>query len=240
MNSDSTTQPAKFDFGTVFDSLVEQPFDATQEKVRTWSEEEVEQEKAMAFAEGSRAGHTEALATIEQKMSQAIDQVLVRSGEIQKKLSALETRLSSEAKLLAITVGRAISSELLAQSRCAEIEAIASDALGLLTHQPHVVIRVHDDLLEGLKTRLEAIAEQKGFTGKLILLGEPDLDHSDCRIEWAEGGIARDSKALQAEIDAIVARHLGPEPDDITQDDLFTYANETGTRPVVETEETAT
>lgn len=232
------TQPAKFDFGTVFDSLVEQPFGAAQEKERTWSEAEVEQEKALAFAEGSKTGHAEALGTIEQKLSQAVDQLLVRSGEITAKLSAMEAGLGEEAKLLALTVGRAIASELLVQSRCAEIETIVSEALALLTNQPHVVVRVHEDLLESLTPRLQSISEQRGFTGKLIMLGEPDLDHSDCRIEWAEGGITRDVPALQAEIDSIVARHLSPESADVTQDDLFNYMNETGTPLHTETEET--
>lgn len=240
MTGDAMTQPAKFDFGTVFDNHAEQPFGMTQEKERTWTEAEVEQEKALAFAEGSKTGHAEALGTIENKLSQELGQLIVRAGEITTNLATIETRLVAEARLLALTVGRAVASELLAQSHCEEIETIVSDALALLTHQPHVVVRVHENLLEDLKTRLETIAEQRGFAGKLILLGEPDLDRSDCRIEWAEGGIARDVTALQAEIDSIVARHLAPGSTDTEQDDLFSYMAESGVPPHAETEEATT
>lgn len=233
-------QPAKYDFETVFDSLADDPFGRSQPKEPTWTEAELEQEKALAFAKGAESGRAEAMDAIENKLSVALEQLLARSTEIMKRLAAIENGLTAEAKQLAVTVGRAIASELLVQSSSQEIEAVVGEALELLTHQPHIVVRVHEDLLDGLKARLETIAEQSGFSGKLIMLGEPDLDHSDCRIEWAEGGIARDSAALQAEIDRIVTHHLGPELSGDDLEDLFSYATNSGMAPHTEAEETTT
>ena len=220
-------QPAKFDFGNVFDGLVEEPdaFDTKREP--TWNADEVEQEKAAAYTRGSDAGRTDALASIEQRISTALEDVLEKAGVALDRLDAIESELTKEAKLLSVAVGRAVASELLAQSHALEIEAIVDEALGFLTHQPHVVVRVHEDLLDGFRSRLQALAADRGFTGNLIILGEPDMKHADCRIEWAEGGITRDSEALAAKLDEIVRRHLTPSGPETHQDDLFASVADT-------------
>lgn len=209
MATGSMSQPEKFDFGTVFEGPVEEaPFSAGKEKEPVWTEEELEREKAEAYARGLAAGQAEALQGIEQRIADAVQHVMDRSQRMLEDVETVRAGLENEAKRLAIATGTKIGSEMLAQMRRQEIEAIVSDALSLLSSQPHVVIRVHEDLLDGFKQRFEAIALQNGFAGKLIILGEPDFDPSDCRVEWAEGGISRDAGALAAQVDEIVSRHL--------------------------------
>ena len=53
------------------------------------------------------------------------------------------------------------------------------------------------------------------------------MKHADCRIEWAEGGITRDSEALAAKLDEIVRRHLTPSGPETHQDDLFASVADT-------------
>lgn len=231
MTQDPLPQPAKFDFGTVFDSLVDDAFDTEREKEPTWNAAELEQEKAASFAEGLQAGQTQALEGIEQRIALALEDLMRQAGVALGRLTSIETQLSAEAKELSVTVGRALASELLTQAHRQEIESIVSEALGFLTQQPHVVVRVNEDLLDGFKSRFDRIAEAQGFQGKLIILGEPDLDQADCRIEWAEGGIARDGKALNAKMDEIVQRHLAPDLAPDGQSDLFTYADEASVQP---------
>ena len=238
MTQDPLPQPAKFDFGTVFDGLVDDPYESDQEKEPTWTAAELEQEKAASFAAGLQAGQTQALEGIEQRITLALEDLLRQSGTALHRLSAIESQLTAEAKQLSIAVGRSLASELLARAHKQEIEAIVSEALGFLTHQPHVVVRVNEDLLEGFKSRFDRIAEAQGFSGKLIILGEPDLELADCRIEWAEGGIARDGRALAAKMDDIVQRHLAPDDTSDGQSDLFAYADEANMQPQPRVEET--
>lgn len=230
--------PAKYDFGTVFDGLVDDGRDHADDKEPTWTAPEVEAEKAQAYAKGSTAGRTDALADIEQRLSQTLDSVLEQSVSTLSKLAEIEAGLVSEARQLSVAVGQAIASELLMQSHRLVIEGIVNEALGFLTQQPHVVIRVHEDLVEELRTRFAAIAETRGFTGKLVILGEPDLERADCRIEWADGGITRDGAALAGQLDQIVKRHMSPADTDPDQRDLFTTA--TTSEPMAQntTEET--
>jgi len=49
----------------------------------------------------------------------------------------------------------------------------------------------------------------KSFEGRLVVLAEPDIAVGDCRIEWADGGINRDSAAADAVIGEAVTGYIG-------------------------------
>jgi flagellar assembly protein FliH len=42
-----------------------------------------------------------------------------------------------------------------------------------------------------------------------VVLTEPEIAVGDCRIEWADGGVTRDSVAIEAAIDEAVTRYVG-------------------------------
>src|SRR3569833_2133214 len=63
--------------------------------------------------------------------------------------------------------------------------------------------------------RAEAVREfatariaTSGFTGRLVVLGDPDRTDGDARLEWVDGGIARDRATLETEIDRRVAAYI--------------------------------
>ena len=59
-------------------------------------------------------------------------------------------------------------------------------------------MRVNDALYAAAKEKLDDIVRAKSFEGRLVVLAEPDIALGDCRIEWADGGINRDSAATEA------------------------------------------
>ena len=69
-------------------------------------------------------------------------------------------------------------------------------------------MRVNDALYAAAREKLDAIARTRGFEGRLVVLGEPGVAVGDCRIEWADGGINRDSAAADAAISEAVARYV--------------------------------
>jgi flagellar assembly protein FliH len=90
----------------------------------------------------------------------------------------------------------------------AEIEAVARSVFGHLRATPHAVVRVNDALVEAVKPRLDAVAKEAGFTGTVVILGEPEILAGDARVEWADGGVARDMAALERVLDDVVRRYL--------------------------------
>ncbi len=92
---------------------------------------------------------------------------------------------------VAVAVARKLAPALIAREPLSEISALTSECLRHLNTAPHLVVRINDRLQDVARKELDAIAQARGFAGRLVILGEPDLPPGDCRIEWADGGIVR-------------------------------------------------
>ena len=66
---------------------------------------------------------------------------------------------------------------------------------------PHLVLRVNDGLVEPVQTRVQAMARERGYEGRLVVMGDPDIAPGDGRIEWADGGVVRDQARIEAAVD---------------------------------------
>jgi flagellar assembly protein FliH len=70
------------------------------------------------------------------------------------------------------------------------------------------VVRINDSLYEPARERIERLAKQSGFEGRLVILAEPDIETGDCKIEWADGGVVLERAAIEAKINELVGRYM--------------------------------
>ena len=99
----------------------------------------------------------------------------------------------TEAVEVAVAVAKKLAPELLAREPLAEIAALATSCFRNLVRCPHVVVRVNDALHETVRDKLDEIVRRCSPDTRLVVLAEPEIAAGDCRIEWADGGIDRDS-----------------------------------------------
>jgi flagellar assembly protein FliH len=163
---------------------------------------------AEAEATGWRKGHAAAKADAEQHAATALQRIAAALDQLNVGLAAVAARLETEAVEVAVAVARKLAPELIAREPFAEISALATDCFRHLVAAPHVVVRVNDQLHAPALEKLEQTARAGGFDGRLVVLAEPDIALGDCRIEWADGGVKRDSAATAAAIDEAVARYI--------------------------------
>ncbi len=109
---------------------------------------------------------------------------------------------------LAAAIARKIAPELARRGADEAIATLFAERLSDLLDEPRLVIRLDAARIDAVKDRLEAIAAQSGYAGKLIFLAADGLDAPDCRIEWADGGVERLMARVTGEIDRIVAQYL--------------------------------
>ena len=87
-------------------------------------------------------------------------------------------------KLLAIdfalALARKLAGDALDASRSPAIADAAAPAFQHLRGVPHFVVRVNDDLVEPVDALLEQLAEERGFEGRLVTLGDPDMEPGTC------------------------------------------------------------
>jgi flagellar assembly protein FliH len=193
--------PAKFLFDTEFGTT-------DRNKVASIPLVDHEAQLATADAAGFRKGHAAAKTEAEQRTAVALERIAAALAELNRSLAAVETRLENEAVEVAVAVAKKLAPELVAREPFAEIAALAADCFRHLVAAPHVVVRVNDQLHGAAREKLEQTTRAGGFDGRLVVMAEPDIALGDCRIEWADGGIKRDSAAIEAAITAAVASYV--------------------------------
>jgi flagellar assembly protein FliH len=117
-------------------------------------------------------------------------------------------KLEAGAIELALAIGRKIGGAAFARSPLADVEAAAAECFAELRSAPHVVVRLNPRLVEIARPMLEKLAAERGFMGRLVILGEPDIAIGDARCEWADGGFVRDRSAVGGTIARAIERHL--------------------------------
>jgi flagellar assembly protein FliH len=167
----------------------------------------VEAERRRADAES--AAHRKGFAAgLEQAQGEALAVIADGLERLTRALAGIEARLESEAVEVAVAVAAKLAPELIAREPFAEISALATESFNHLVKAPHVVVHIGAEAFEPAKAKLDEIAHARGFEGRLVVLSDPAMAPGDCRIEWADGGVARDRAATLATIDDAVARYV--------------------------------
>jgi flagellar assembly protein FliH len=164
--------------------------------------------EAIAHGRGFAAATAAVKAEAEQRAGAALSPIPAALERTDRGLSAVETRLENEAVDVAVAIARKLAPELIAREPFAEIAALATDCFRHLVATPHVVVRVNDALHQTAREKLDDIVRACGLNSRLVVLAEPDIAPGDCRIEWADGGIKRDSAAIMAAVNEAVARYV--------------------------------
>lgn len=171
---------------------------------------------AKRLAEARREGHAAGLAEGERAASARAAKQLAQAAEaIGAQVSAIaagldDMRLSAlgDATLLATAVARKLARALIEREPTEEIAELVTDCLASLNGVPHLVIRCAPQLADGVRDIASKRLQTSGFTGRLVVLGDPEVALGDARIEWADGGVVRDSGAIEADIDAKIADYF--------------------------------
>lgn len=172
----------------------------------TFSEKDLEEATQTAFAEGEAAGYARAAQSREALVADTMARMEAGLAQIRETLAAEVAGLKGKAVEAALTVVRKLVPGLIRQSGMAEIEALIDTSLKSLLDEPRVVVRVCDSLLDPLKQQIAPLTERTGYAGRVVLIADDSLGESGCRVEWADGGVERDTSFVWAEVDKAVAR----------------------------------
>jgi flagellar assembly protein FliH len=84
-------------------------------------------------------------------------------------------------------------------------------------------VRCHPDIADAVRERALARIANSGFTGRLVVLGDPELTIGDGRIEWADGGVVRDTAALAAGIEQRIVQFIAARRPNLTPPTAETF-----------------
>lgn len=196
--------PAKFTFDLDLGRRQERNSLVTETAMAALLEEARREGREAGLAEGERT----AVAKAAKAEAAAAESLAVRVAAMAASIDDARKQTIAEAVGLSLSIARKLAGGLIAREPTAEIEALVAECMATLDGVPHLVIRCDPALAEAVRDLATARMTTSGFTGRLVVLGDPDIAVGDARIEWADGGVVRDIRKLSAEIDARISEYF--------------------------------
>jgi len=188
---------AKFLFGEDFRKPVAEP--------TIISPREVEEAETRGYVRGLQDGQQQAAMEAQAHLAAAMERLANTAGMMLSSVDARAAEMEALAVDFGLTLGRKLAGDALAREPLSAIADAAAASFQHLRGVPHLVVRVNDALVEPVDQLVKSMARERGYEGRLVTLGEPDILPGDVRLEWADGGIVR----TQSHIDQAVAQALG-------------------------------
>lgn len=160
------------------------------------------------FERGEKAGREASEAKSAGRLADEAARLAAAAQSILGVLDSERCRIEREAVQLAEVIGRRLAGALVDLHPAEAVLTVIEEALAPLRRTPHLVVRLAEADAGPIGEALRRIAAERGFEGRLMILGEGGIARGDCRIEWADGGIVLDRAVTEAAVSAAVARHL--------------------------------
>ncbi len=208
MQREMALKPAPYLFDEIFALDVEPTRPAAPAIDQAMLDAAVERARAEGHAAGLAEGRRAASEAIAARTAQAAEKLVTGIGQLATAAGAERERIETAAVELALTAARRLARTLVAAMPHAEVERMLRDSLTDLRDVPHVVVRVSDAIADELRQRIGAIAAQTGFEGRIVVLADPEIGEGDGRMDWADGGVVRDSVAIARAIEEAAASYL--------------------------------
>jgi len=199
-----TAAISKFTFDVDMSHKPEQTRVLTADKLAEMTEFARKEGYQQGFAEGETSEQSRTA----QALLSAANTIAQRAAEMVAAREEIQRMATSEAVQLGAAVGRKLAHHLLAQHPTAELDALIGECMSTLDQAPHLVIRCHPDLTDPIQETAENSMATSGFSGRLIVMGDPEIPLSDGRIEWADGGLVREQETISAQIDKCIGDYL--------------------------------
>ena len=172
------------------------------------SQSKLEDMRAAAFAEGQEAGRVEALASLEQSCESLLQNILIAGQNLTSRQEEQVNLMHKEAAKLAFAIIGKLAPAMVEKTPLEEIELLVRQCLKNSPLEPRLVIRVDETILPAVQDRLEGIKQSSGYPGQVILISETMTHISDCRVEWANGGVERDFDSLMTTIETTIQQFI--------------------------------
>ena len=155
-----------------------------------------------AFERGREAGRAEA----GQTRVTALERLAVEAARAIGALDARAAMIEEESLRFFVALADAVAGRALAREPLAAITEAGREAFRHLRGVPHLVARVHADLVEDVDAMLHRLAREHGFDGRIVVIGSDDIAPGDARIDWADGAVVTDRRAHELAIASVLSR----------------------------------
>lgn len=200
--------PTKFAFDTVFEENGTVHEGPTSTAHRSKTDTHIEMMKAAAYEQGMADARAELENKTEDDQSNLLKKLLDAANTLISNADQNALISQKTATDIAHKIAMTLAPAMIKREPAVEVKAVISECLQHLHREPHLAIRVSESTLEEVRPFVEQMSRECGIEERVLLLADPTLGASDCKVEWSEGGVSRSRKEIEEEIDLIINRYL--------------------------------
>ena len=196
---------SKFTFDTEFAGSEDRRAPAAQARQKqTMTIEELDNLKTLARSEGENNAQVRATEALERTIA-----ALTISVRAALDISHAEVeQVRDDAARLALAMAKKIAPTALAALPAGDVEAALRQAMHQAIAEPRITLRAAPAVTAVLEPRLNDIAHEEGYEGRVLIAADPAMTGADCRIEWRGGGAERSESIIEDALSALISRHF--------------------------------
>lgn len=173
-----------------------------------FTEEDIIAARDEGFAQGEAAARAAAMVSIDQASAKALAAISDQLSNTAPEIERIRAQtLKDSLKVVSAAINKVVPT-LARHNALSEIERLIRECLQAIYDEPRVVVRAHERIISALQTRVDGMAVSCGFQGKIVLFPDDQLNDTDCRVEWADGGAERNLDDMWAQIDTALQRMM--------------------------------
>jgi flagellar assembly protein FliH len=195
----------KFTFDTEFAGAEDRPSPAARARQKqTLTTEELEQMEASARQAGQNHASVRATEALDRTIAALTIAIRAALDTSHDQIEAVR----AEACTVALAMARKIAPAALAALPAGDVENALRQAMHQAIAEPRLTLRAAPNVVQALAERIEAIAQEEGYEGRVALAADPAMSGADCRIEWRGGGAERSEQTIEEALTALIAHRF--------------------------------
>lgn len=169
----------------------------------TFSEEELKAAERDGFQKGFLEGVKEGRKQMEMEQMQIDLQCAALASKFEQAVMPLfqhyerfGTLLYEQIPNIALSIAKKVAGEALQENAHKHIADIATRACETMMHEAKMTITAHESLGDKLEHMLQGLASRLPEHTEIIILRDPAMPLSDCRIDWKQGSLEHSQQVL--------------------------------------------
>jgi flagellar assembly protein FliH len=183
---------------------------APERKPVTLKPDQLDTLKQESWDSGFSAGQKATGDVETQKLAAIFAQIDSRLAALAANAHAAHLEQEKLLRRAVIAVARKLLPDFTARNGVQEIDALLTETIGQMLREPRLVVRVHESQFDTINARINEISAQKAYPGKVVVLADDGIAPGDCLVEWADGGVERNTAATWQDIEKAVAPDQNP------------------------------
>lgn len=180
-------------------------FAVSEPEVKTYSEEEMSEKIKAAEQDAYERGFKTAQESIDSTVASLLENINNKLMTMVADSSNLTCELQQQSFELAQAVMTKLVPTLTEENAVEIVKGFISENFNNFKKEAKLSFYIHPDIISYVQETIAKLANSYDFEGKIALHKDPTLKTADCRIEWENGGIERNTAELSGRIEEILA-----------------------------------